>query len=197
VTLLLGGLLANERRPFVAGLLFGLSVSSKLLPGLAALPACIPQRGRGVFGLGFAAGLLPTLLAWLSAPRAFVDNILRFNSIRPVDSSSWLWGLAPQLSEVSRVVFGLLWIGLAVFAALYAARLTTRCSLIVLLLLAIFLGGPAVHQNYNLWWIPFLCVAVAVRTVSAVQAAGSESAIRLEAAGPAPPAAAVPEPSLR
>ena len=85
VTLLLGGLLANERRPFVAGLLFGLSVSSKLLPGLAALPACIPQRGRGVFSLGFVAGLLPTLLAWLSAPRAFVDNILRFNSIRPVE----------------------------------------------------------------------------------------------------------------
>jgi hypothetical protein len=196
VTLLLGGLLANERRPFVAGLLFGLSVSSKLLPGLAALPACIPQRGRGVFGLGFAAGLLPTLLAWLSAPRAFVDNILRFNSIRPVDSSSWLWGLAPQLSEASRVVFGLVWLGLAVFAVRYAARLTTRCSLVVLLLLAVFLGGPSVHQNYNLWWIPFLCIALAVRTVSAVQPASSKSAAGFEAVSPAPPSA-MPKPSPR
>jgi hypothetical protein len=172
-------------------LLFGLSVSSKLLPGLAALPACIPQRGRGVFGLGFAAGLLPTLLAWLSAPRAFVDNILRFNSIRPVDSSSWLWGLAPQLSEASRVVFGLVWLGLAVFAMRYSARLTTRCSLVVLLLLAVFLGGPSVHQNYNLWWIPFLCIALAVRTVSAVQPASSKSAAGLVAASPA-----MPKPSL-
>jgi hypothetical protein len=189
VTLLLGSMLVNERRPLVAGLLLGLSVSSKLLPGLAAMPACIPQRGRGAFCLGFAAGLLPTLLAWISAPRAFLDNIVRFNFARPADMSSWLCGLPPWISEVGLVAFGLVWLGLAVFALRYATRVTTRSSLVVLLLVAVLLAAPAMHQNYNLWWIPFLCVGLAVRTVSAVQPAFSRA--RSTRLGLPSPAAAI------
>jgi uncharacterized membrane protein len=175
VTLLLAGMLVTERRPLVAGLLLGLSVSSKLLPGLAAMPACIPQRGRGAFSLGFAAGLLPTLLAWISAPRAFLDNIVRFNFARTADTTSWLWGQPQWVSEVSRVAFGLVWLGLAFFALRYATRVTTRSSLVVLLLVAVLLASPTMHQNYNLWWIPFLCIGLAVRTVSAEQPAFSRA----------------------
>jgi len=169
VLLLLGSLLANERRPLFAGLLLGLSVSSKLLPGLAALPACVPPRGRGAFGLGFAVGLLPTLIAWFSAPRDFIDNIILFNALRPVDTTSWMWGLAPQVSEVGRMAFALLWLVLAIFAVRYATSVTTRSSLIVLLLVTVMLGGPAVHQNYILWLMPFLCIALAVTAQKASQ----------------------------
>ena len=186
VSLLLGCLLAGERRPLLAGLLLGLSVSSKPLPGLAALPACIPLRGRGSFGLGFAVGLLPTLVAWFSAPRAFIDNIVLFNAVRPLDWSSWMWGLPPQVSDVSRVGFGLVWLVLAIFAMRYATRVTTRSGLVVLLLVPVMLGGPAVHQNYILWLIPFLCVALAVmgradrlelREGRAAQAGGTDQLI--------------------
>jgi uncharacterized membrane protein len=166
VSLLLGSVFAGERRPLLAGLLLGLSVSSKLLPGLAASPACVPLRGRGSFGLGFAVGLLPTLVAWFSAPRAFIDNIVLFNALRPVDTSSWMWGLAPQASGVSRLAFALVWLALAIFAVRYATSVTTRSSLVVLLLVTVMLGGPTVHQNYILWLIPFLCIALAVTGVS-------------------------------
>lgn len=175
VTLLLGSILANDRRPFTSGLLLGLSVASKLLPGLAAMPACMPQRGRCPFSLGFAAGLVPALLAFLSTPRAFLDNIVRFNFIRPVWSTSWLYGQPPWVSEASRVVFGLIWIGLAVFAVSHATRVSGRSNVIVLLLVAVFLAGPMMEQNYNLWWIPFLCVALAARTVSVSEAEYSKS----------------------
>jgi uncharacterized membrane protein len=161
VSLLLGSMLAGERRPLLAGLLLGLSVSSKPMPGLAALPACIPLRGRASFGLGFAVGLLPTLLAWISAPRAFTDNIVRFNAVRPVDMTSWMWGLSAQVSEISRGALVLVWLVLAIFSVRYVTRLTTRSSMVVLLLVAVMLAGPALHQNYMLWLIPFLCVALA------------------------------------
>jgi uncharacterized membrane protein len=177
-------MLVIERRPLVAGLLLGLSVSSKLLPGLAAMPACFPRRGRGAYCLGFAAGLLPTLLAWLSAPRAFLDNIVRFNFARPADTTSWLWGQPQFVSEVSRVAFGLVWLGLAIFALHYSTRLSTRCSLVVLLLVAVLLAAPAVHQNYNLWWVPFLCVGLAVRAVLVAQPARSGSVTCLAVAWP-------------
>jgi hypothetical protein len=166
VTLLLGSLYLNDRRPFTGGLLLGLSVSSKLLPGLAAAPACIPNRERGAFCLGFVTGLSPALLALLSAPQAFIENIIRFNMVRPVWSTSWLYNQPLWVSEVSKVVFGLTWVGLAVFALRYATSRTARYSMAVLLLVAVLLAGPIMEQNYNLWWIPFLCIALAVSTVS-------------------------------
>jgi hypothetical protein len=184
VSLLLGSVLASERRPHLAGMLLGLSVSSKLVPGLAALPACIPLRGRGQFGLGLVIGLLPMLLAWFSAPRAFIDNIVRFNTIRTLDWTSWMWNLSPQVIEVSRVALGLVWLTLAVFAIRYATNVTTRSSLIVLLLAPVMLAGPALHQNYNLWWIPFLCIALAVSVVSVIQHVDSEPAANFKAASP-------------
>jgi hypothetical protein len=166
VTLLLGSLYLNDRRPFTGGLLLGLSVSSKLLPGLAAAPACIPNRGRGVFCAGFMTGLLPALLALISAPHAFIENIIRFNMVRPVWSTSWLYNQPVWVSEVSRAVFGLMWAGLAIFAVRYAKRGAMRSGVAVLLLVAVLLAGPIMEQNYNLWWIPFLCIALAVSTVS-------------------------------
>jgi hypothetical protein len=166
VTLLLGSLYLSDRNPFTGGLLLGLSVSSKLLPGLAAAPACIPSRKRGVFCLGFMTGLLPALLALVSAPHAFIENIIRFNMVRPVWSTSWLYNQPVWVSDVSRIVFGLLWAGLAIFTASYAKRGTVRCGAAVLLLVAVLLAGPIMEQNYNLWWIPFLCIVLAVSTVS-------------------------------
>jgi hypothetical protein len=164
VTFLLGSVLVNDRRPFTGGLLLGLSVSSKLLPGLAAAPACIPNRGRSAFCLGIATGLLPVLLAFVMAPHAFIENIVRFNMARPVWSTSWLYGQPAWVSEASRVLFGLAWLGLAVFAARYATRVTVRSGMVVLLLVAVLLAGPQMEQNYNLWWIPFLCIVLAVST---------------------------------
>lgn len=165
VALLLAGMLVGERRPFIAGLLTGLSISSKLMPGIAALPACLPARGRISFLLGFGLGLLPAVLAWASAPNAFVDNIIRFNAVRFPDTSSWMLGVGPGPGAAITATMGVAWLALALFSLRRPAPLTLRCSLVVLLISVVILGGPVMHQNYHLWWIPFLCIALTTRVM--------------------------------
>ncbi len=91
---LLVALLVVERSPFWAGVLVGLSIAAKLMPGLAALPCLVPARGGRVhFAAGVVIGLVPIVPFAAAAPDAFFDNIVLFNLVRPIDDTSWLWGM--------------------------------------------------------------------------------------------------------
>ena len=166
VALLLASLLSRQSQPLLSGLLCGLSISAKLLPGLAAVPAYIPGQARAHFGLGLALGLIPALLAFASAPQEVFDNIIRFNLIRPMDSSSWMIGASELARQTGRVALGLASAAAALFCLRAANRPAQQCALIALLLFCIILAGPTAHQNYLLWPLPFLCVAMGARVAA-------------------------------
>jgi len=154
-------------RPGLAGFLIGLSIAAKLMPGLLLAPLFLPpsSRSKGIgprwrYILGGLAGILPVLPYLLGAPKEFVDNVLIFNMLRPIDPTSWLYLMPGWLPGPLHIAFGLSWLGLA--AAYWFRpvsirwRATGACVVIILMILA----GPAMHENYMLWWLPFFAVLV-------------------------------------
>ena len=159
---LLLALLVLERRPGLAGVLVGLSLAAKLMPGAAALLCLVPAAPfRRRYLAGVAAGLLPILPFVIADPAAFAANILVFNTIRPVDDTTWLYGLpglaAPAARGVAVVAL------LAVYAWVWRRPpgLATRCAATMLAILVVFAVGPDMHHNYYLWFIPLLAVLAA------------------------------------
>jgi hypothetical protein len=153
-----------ERRPMLAGIAIGLSLSAKLLPGLLVLPCCVPAAtaARCRYGAGVVLGLAPTLPFLLWSPTAVFDNIVGFNFVRPVDSTSWL-AFAPALaSTLAHVVVALAILAAAIYVWRKRPSLTLRCGIAAVLILVAILGGPAAHHNYQLWWLPLLAALLAV-----------------------------------
>jgi hypothetical protein len=162
VLALLGALLLLEERPGCAGLLVGLSIAAKLMPGLAALACLVPAAGgRRQFTLGVAAGLMPILPFALAAPGAFADNILLFNLFRPVDNTSWLFGLPIAVAMLARGAAMAALTTLYVWVWRRAPGLDQRCAAAAIAILLVFAVGPDMHHNYFLWFIPFLAVLAA------------------------------------
>lgn len=152
-------LLAEREQPTFAGLCVGLSLAAKLLPGMLLLPCALPGRAQGRlrYAAGVAVGLLPVLPFAIWAPGALFDNIVLFNLIRPADSTSWLFAV-PGARPVAAVVMAMLY--LATTAAVWrrpAMALASRCGMAVVLILASLIAAPAVHHNYQLWWLPLAC----------------------------------------
>jgi uncharacterized membrane protein len=166
VALLLASLVASERRPFAAGLLLGLSIASKVLPGVAAGPACVPRHGRMIFVIGVIIGMVPILLAYLSAPDAFIQNTLRFSMVRPMHSSSWMVHMDPAAITSIRIVLTLVWGALAIATFWKAASLSIRSASAALMILVILVGGPVIPSNYLIWWIPLLCIPLGVEAAA-------------------------------
>jgi hypothetical protein len=163
VTLMLAGMLLQPKHPFLSGLATGLSLSAKLFPAGAVLPCLLPAtwRARTWTLLGGVVGLLPAAFYYLRAPAPFVANIITFNGIRPPDLSSWLYDAPAETITIARFGFAAVWL----LASLYLLRLKTlaltyRAATGALLILAALLAGPAIHQNYHLWWIPLALVAL-------------------------------------
>ncbi|HXQ53627.1 MAG TPA: glycosyltransferase 87 family protein [Stellaceae bacterium] len=154
---LLLALLLLERRPFWAGVLTGLSLGTKLMPALAVLPCLVPPPGaRRRYFAGVAVGLLPVVPIVLAAPGAFADNILLFNALRPVDDTSWLYGMPGAVAIAARAVA---LVGLAVLYVQVwrrSLRLEARAAACAAAILMVFAVGPDMHHNYYLWFIPFL-----------------------------------------
>ncbi|HEY1506386.1 MAG TPA: glycosyltransferase 87 family protein [Stellaceae bacterium] len=159
---LLCALAMIERSSFWCGVCVGLSIATKLLPGIAMLPALIPATRREAFVAGIAVGLLPVLPFFIAGPQDFWGNIVLFNLSRPPDSTSWLQALPPAVATAAHLVFA---------AALPAAALhvwrrnppvVTRAAVAAMLGIAAILAGPGAHHNYQLWWLPFYALAVAL-----------------------------------
>jgi hypothetical protein len=164
---LLAAFALGDRRPWLAGLLVGLSLSAKLVPALALAaiiaPAARPwRRGAGRhYWAGFACGCLPSLAYFLWSPAALTSNVLLFNLSRPVDSTSWLDGHPTWWRSMATVgLAGLFTAGAGIRWVVNPNR-RGRALLIVVLTMGTTLLGPVDHGNYQLWWIPWLAIVLA------------------------------------
>jgi hypothetical protein len=159
---LLGALLLVERRPFWSGVLVGVSLAAKLMPGLAVACCLVPAPGgRRRYWLGVAVGLLPILPFAAAAPDAFAANILVFNMQRPIDDTSWLYGLPGTVAIAARVAAVLALAALYLRIWRHPPTLDGRCAAAALAILLVFAVGPDMHHNYYLWFIPFLALLAA------------------------------------
>lgn len=164
---LLVAFIAFERSDFLSGLCVGLSVAAKLFPGTAFVPCLLPRGGaaRLRYGAGIVVGLLPILPYAVAAPRAFYDNIILFNAIRPPDSTSWL-AFAPEGAAVAaRSIFAALALAVTVHVWRRPPDVAERCALAAALTLAAILAAPTAHHNYQLWWLPFYALALGTALV--------------------------------
>jgi len=164
---LLAALLLVERKPALSGLFLGLSLAAKLLPGALLLPCALPRRRRDrvLYAAGIAVGLLPVVPFALWGPAAFLDNIVLFNLVRPADSTSWLFAF-PAARPVAAAAMAALYLAALVLAWLRPpATLAARSGMAVALILASLLTAPAVHHNYQLWWLPLACALLAAALV--------------------------------
>lgn len=179
MVMLLGGWYARGRSPFVSGLCVGLALSTKTLPALIVAPLLLPRTRSVAYLLGVVVGALPLFAMFLWNPDAAVDNLIRFNELRPIDSTSWLYGRSAATVVAAHVLFLVTWIATAAVFLRHppspAARLRGACILTIMLLLC----GPAVHENYEIWWIPLFVIVVAApgrRGPAAVQSRAVETA---------------------
>jgi hypothetical protein len=160
---LLGALALVDRSSFGAGFCVGLSIATKQLPGAAMLPAMIPAERRLSFVAGIVVGLLPVLPPLILAPQAFIGNILLFDFGRLPDTTSWLHGMAPGIGMAARLVFA----AAMVAAVIYVwrrrdLRVIARATLAAMLCITAILAEPGAHHNYQLWWLPFYALALAM-----------------------------------
>jgi hypothetical protein len=175
-----------DRRPALAGLMAGLSISTKLVPGLAVLPCALPAPGGRVrFAVGVLLGLLPIVPFAAQAPEAFVANVLLFNTTRPIDDTSWLLGLPDIVVMMTRAAILALLLAITARVWRRPPSLDQRCALAALVSMAVLAVGPAMHHNYYLWFIPFLAI-LAGRAATGVQAPADRPATTQQLARGAP-----------
>ena len=159
VPLLAALLLVARGKPALGGVCLGLSLAAKLLPGVLLLPGALPGRSRNrlLHAAGIVIGLLPVVPFALWAPRAFLDNIVLFNLVRPADSTSWLLAFHGARPVATAVLAALYLAALAAASLRPPETLARRSGMTVALILASLLAAPAVHHNYQLWWLPLGC----------------------------------------
>ena len=154
--LLLAALTLYQARPGLAGLMVGLSVSAKFIPGLLMAVCCFPEFRRSHYVAGFAVGMVPVIAFCLLAPSEFIDNTMWVLASTP-DDSSWLHGAPFYLMAAMRVAFVLLIVAVSFVIISRRPDLFDRCTLYVICVIAALLTSRA-HNNYMLWWIPFFCI---------------------------------------
>jgi hypothetical protein len=152
----------SGRRSFWCGVCIGLSIATKLLPGAAMLPALIPARRRDLFAAGIVVGLLPVLPFVIAGPQDFWGNIVLFNLTRLPDSTSWLQAMPASVASAVHLLFAAAILAAAVYAWRRSPPVLTRAALAAMLGIAAILAGPGAHHNYQLWWLPFYALALAL-----------------------------------
>jgi hypothetical protein len=186
VLLLLAALRFADERPMTAGLMVGLSIAIKLIPGIVMLPCALPAYGeRRRYLLGVLCGLLPIVPFAATSPDAFVANIVLFNMVRPVDDTSWLFGLSPLAATAARLAAAGVVAAIAARIWRRAPRLDERCLLAALAILAVFAVGPGMHHNYYLWFLPLLAILAAAAALGARATADAVRETPADKPGPA------------
>jgi hypothetical protein len=157
---LLAAIYALDRR-FLCGLLVGLAISAKLLPGLLWLPICLTPARRGRYFAGVAVGVAPCLpfLAW--NPHAFLGNIVFYNLIRPMEITSLFYQSPRVLRWLAQAVVICLFAGLVRRTWRAEMPPIQRCGWATILALAVTLTGPMNHPNYFIWWFMPFCAVLA------------------------------------
>lgn len=157
---LLAALALLERRSFWCGVCVGLAIATKLLPGVAMLPALIPATRRDLFAAGIVVGLLPILPFVIAGPQDLWGNIVLFNFARLPDASSWLQAMPASVATAAHLLFAAALLAAAVYVWRRAPPVITRAALAAALGIAAILAGPGAHHNYQLWWLPFYALAL-------------------------------------
>jgi hypothetical protein len=159
---LLAALALIERGSFCCGLCVGLSLATKLLPGAAMLPALIPATRRDLFVAGILVGLMPILPFAAAGPQDFWGNIVLFNMARLPDSTSWLQAMPGSIASAAHLAFAAAMLAAAIHVLLRTPPVLARALLAAMLGIAAILAGPGAHHNYQLWWLPFYALALAL-----------------------------------
>jgi hypothetical protein len=145
-------------RPSLAGIMVGLSVSVKILPGFLFYVCWLPRVGRSRYLGGLLLGLIPALVFFLWAPGDFMQNIVWFIATRPADTTSWLYGAPTSVVSSARLGFVIVLALICCTVLWRSPNFLTRCALNIVCIAATLLAGPVVHNNYMLWWIPLFCI---------------------------------------
>lgn len=147
-------------RPFWAGLLLGLSLSCKLMPGVLVGVALVRRRGFFRYIAGGLLGCLPIFVFLYLSPKAFLDNVLFFPMSRLIDTTSWLYGHSYTTIRWVKTGFAGLGVLSLVLAFVLKLKTSTRILLAFFLLTASLFNSAAVHRNYFVWWYPILILAL-------------------------------------
>jgi hypothetical protein len=159
---LLLALLWVEKRPGWAGLAVGLSISTKLFPGLLFTVCCLPGGRRWRYGMGLLIGILPLLFFLVESPQALWLNTVQFISARGTDSTSWLDGLPPLIGVLARATSACVLLPMAIYLWIRRPALLSRCAIGVMMVILVNLSSPVTHRNYMLWWVPLFAVVLGV-----------------------------------
>jgi uncharacterized membrane protein len=159
---LLGALALVGRSSFWCGVCAGLSIATKLLPGAAMLPALIPATRRDLFAAGVVVGLLPVLPFVIAGPQEFWGNIVLFNLTRLPDSTSWLQAAPASVATAAHLLFVAAILAATIYVWRRSPPAITRAALAAMLGIAAILAGPGAHHNYQLWWMPFYALMLAL-----------------------------------
>ncbi len=166
---LVAALLLSQTRPGRAGLLIGLSVAAKLFPGLLAALCCLRARNPIQYFIGGVIGILPAVAFYLWAPADFTRNVFLFILSRPIDETSWMYGLLPTfVPMVAKLVYFLFLLAVLIHLAVASPGMVRRCGLIVLCIVGALLTGPDAHNNYMIWWVPFFCILLGSQVSSII-----------------------------
>jgi hypothetical protein len=108
--------------------------------------------------------LLPTIVYLVMSPTDLISNTIIYAVRRPIDSTSWMYGLQPSSEYRLLALVALAAILLIVCLHLWFndVSLLQRCAMSVACIVIAMLGGPVVHRNYLLWWLPFFALLVAI-----------------------------------
>jgi hypothetical protein len=157
--------LAARRRSRAAGVLLGLSLGAKHLPGLLLcllLPGLQGVRGRALALATLATTTLCYLPFFVWAPREMFANLVLFSVVRPTNSSSIRASLPASLESLITCAQ----LGLCAVLALQFYRRGQRDLGALLRAGALLCMGfvalnKVVHGNYLLWLQPLLALALA------------------------------------
>jgi hypothetical protein len=148
----------SETRLGRAGLLIGLSVAAKLFPGLLVALCCLRRQRLGYYIAGGVVGILPAIAFYLWEPAEFTRNVFLFILSRPMDETSWMFGLPPIVPTLAKLGYFLFLFAVLVYLVVASPGMVRRCGLIVLCVIGALLTGPDAHNNYMIWWAPFFCI---------------------------------------
>jgi uncharacterized membrane protein len=169
VLYLLLGLGCFELNPLFVGIFVGLSISTKLLPGILFVSLCLPSVKRSNYFTGLIIGLFPILYFLRQSPIAFIENVFIFNTTRPTDTTSWLHYFSPEIGIVTRFSVLTLLLSLAIYICFMKPGLLVRCELAVISIFCTLLSGPINHKNYQIWWIPILAAVLSVEAFKYIE----------------------------
>lgn len=163
---LLVALFLVDRKKTLAGLCIGLSIATKLFPGLIVALFCLPQTRRSRYVGGVALGLLPIVPYAMLSPTEFFTNIVLYPLARSTDAMSWTYDLPAEYRLVGSAVLVIAIFSLAVVVLFKRLSPLQRCALAVVGIVMVILAGPGAHRNYELWWLPLFAVVVGTATLS-------------------------------